>query len=74
MKYILDGCLDADYAGNMDARKYLLGFVFILFGTYISWKKINNRKSFHPQLEWSKFVQVEEVKEHIWLRGVNEEL
>ncbi|PNX59896.1 putative retrotransposon Ty1-copia subclass protein [Trifolium pratense] len=33
------GYVDADYAGNIDTRKSLLGFVFTLFGTAVTWKE-----------------------------------
>ncbi|CAJ2628030.1 unnamed protein product [Trifolium pratense] len=38
----LEGYVDADYAGNIDTRKSLSGFVFTLFGTAVTWKAINN--------------------------------
>ena len=34
----LEGYVDADYAGNVDTRKSLSGFVFTLFGTTVTWK------------------------------------
>ncbi|PNX72588.1 copia LTR rider, partial [Trifolium pratense] len=34
----LEGCVDSDYAGNIDNRKSLSGFVFTLFGTTVTWK------------------------------------
>jgi len=37
-KGALEGYVDSDYAGNVDIRKSLSGFVFTLFGTTISWK------------------------------------
>lgn len=37
-KNVLEGYVDADYVGNVDTRKTLSSFVFILFGTAISCK------------------------------------
>jgi len=34
----LEGYVDANYAGNVDTRKSLSGFVFTLFGTTVTWK------------------------------------
>ena len=35
---VLKGYVDADYAGCLDTRKSLSGYVFVLFGIAISWK------------------------------------
>ncbi|XP_073127337.1 secreted RxLR effector protein 161-like [Henckelia pumila] len=32
------GYVDADFAGNLDTRNSLTGFVFTLFGTVVTWK------------------------------------
>ncbi|RVW60778.1 Retrovirus-related Pol polyprotein from transposon TNT 1-94 [Vitis vinifera] len=34
----LQGFVDADYAGNIDTRKSLTGYVFTVFGRAVSWK------------------------------------
>ena len=37
-KAVITGYVDADFAGNVDTRKSLTGYVFTLYGTAISWK------------------------------------
>lgn len=70
----LEGYVDADYAGNVDTRKSLSGFVFTLYGTTISWKA--NQQSVvtlsTTQAEYIAFV--EGVKDAIWLKGMIGEL
>ena len=39
-KFKIKGFVDSDYAGCMDSRKSISGFVFTMFGTTISWKVI----------------------------------
>ncbi|XP_073136772.1 secreted RxLR effector protein 161-like [Henckelia pumila] len=34
------GYVDSDYVGNLDSRKSLIGLVFTVFGTVVSWKSI----------------------------------
>jgi len=34
----ITGYVDADFAGNVDTRKSLTGYVFTFFGIAISWK------------------------------------
>ncbi|RVW64482.1 Retrovirus-related Pol polyprotein from transposon TNT 1-94 [Vitis vinifera] len=38
LTYALQGFVDADYAGNIDTRKSLTGYVFTVFGGAVSWK------------------------------------
>lgn len=38
-KDAFEGVVDANYAGNMDNKKSLSGFVLTLFETTISWKE-----------------------------------
>ncbi|WJX45133.1 hypothetical protein P8452_32036 [Trifolium repens] len=70
----LEGYVDADYAGNVDTRKSLSGFVFTLFGTAVTWKA--NQQSVvvlsTTQAEYTALV--EGVKEAIWLKGMIGEL
>uniref|UniRef100_A0A803Q1S2 Retrovirus-related Pol polyprotein from transposon TNT 1-94 n=1 Tax=Cannabis sativa TaxID=3483 RepID=A0A803Q1S2_CANSA len=35
---VINGHVDFDYAGCIDTRKSLTGYVFTMFGTTISWK------------------------------------
>ena len=64
----LEGYVDADYAGNVDTRKSLSGFVFTLFGTAVTWKVALST----TQAEY--IALVEGVKEAMWLKGMIGEL
>ena len=35
---VIEGFVDSDFAGCLDTRKSLTGYVFTAFGTAISWK------------------------------------
>ncbi|XP_073220240.1 secreted RxLR effector protein 161-like [Cicer arietinum] len=39
-KETIKGYVDSDYAGNMDARKSIFGYVFTLYGTDVSWRAV----------------------------------
>lgn len=39
-KYVLEGVVDENYAVNVDTKKLLLDFMFILFRINKSWKKL----------------------------------
>jgi len=66
----LEGYVDADYAGNVDTRKYLSGFVFTLFGTTITWKANQQSVLALSTTQVEYIALVEGVKEAIWLKGM----
>lgn len=37
---LFQGFVDSDFAGNIDTRKSLSGYVFTLYGTTISWRAV----------------------------------
>lgn len=39
LEEVIKGFVDTDYAGSLDTRKPLTGFVFTLFGATINWKE-----------------------------------
>ncbi|CAJ2668093.1 unnamed protein product [Trifolium pratense] len=66
----LEGYVDADYAGNIDTRKSLSGFVFTLFGTAVTWKA-NQQSAVALSTTQAEYIAlVEGVKEAIWLKGM----
>ena len=70
----LVGYVDSDYAGDLDKRRSLTGYVFTLGGSAVSWKA-----SLQPVVALStteaEYIAVTEViKEGIWLRGLLGEL
>ncbi|XP_039688664.1 aspartate--tRNA ligase, chloroplastic/mitochondrial [Medicago truncatula] len=62
----LEGYVDADYAGNVDTRKSLSGFVFTLYGTTISWKANQQSVVALSTTQAEYIALVEGVKEAIW--------
>ncbi|XP_039687797.1 secreted RxLR effector protein 161-like [Medicago truncatula] len=70
----LEGYVDADYAGNVDTRKSLSGFVFTLYDKAISWKA-NQQSVVALSTTQAKYIAlVEGVKEAILLKGMIGEL
>ncbi|XP_039683885.1 secreted RxLR effector protein 161-like [Medicago truncatula] len=70
----LEGYVDANYAGNVDTRKSLSGFVFTLYGTTISWKANQQSVVALSTTQVEYITPVEGVKEAIWLKGMIGEL
>lgn len=70
----LVGYVDADFAGNLDTRKSLSGYVFTLFGTAVSWKA-NLQSVVALSTTKAEFIAVTEaIKEATWMRGIISEL
>ncbi|KAK2414734.1 secreted RxLR effector protein [Trifolium repens] len=69
-KDALEGYVDADYAGNVDTRKSLSGFVFTLFGTAVTWKANQQSVVALSTTQAEYIALVEGVKEAIWLKGM----
>ncbi|KAL5768311.1 hypothetical protein ACOSQ2_015094 [Xanthoceras sorbifolium] len=70
----LVGFVDSDYAGDLDKRRSLTGYVFTLGGSAVSWKA-----SLQPVVALStteaEYIAITEViKEALWLRGLYGEL
>lgn len=57
-----EGYVNANYAGNVDIRKYLLGFEFTLYGTTISWKVNQQPMVDLPTIQEEYIALLEEVK------------
>jgi hypothetical protein len=58
------------YARKIDTRNSLLGFVFTLFGTTITWKA-NQQLVVSLSSTLAEYIAlVEEVKESMWLNGM----
>ena len=65
---VLEGYVDADFAGNVDTRKSLSGFVFTLFGTTVTWKANRQLVVALSTTQAEYIALVEGVKEAIWLK------
>lgn len=62
--------VDSDYAGDLDKRISLTGFVFTLSGCAISWKATLQSTVALSTTEAENMAAAEAVKEVIWLRGL----
>jgi len=68
------GYVDSDYAGDLDKRRSLTGFVFTFSECAISWKATSQSTVALPTTEAEYMVAAEAVKEAIWLRGLVSDL
>ena len=71
---MVEGFVDFDYAGDLDNRRSLTGFLFTLNGCTISWKASLQSIVALSTAEAEYTVTVEAFKEAIWLRGMVNEL
>ena len=71
---IISGYVDSDYAGCIDTRKSLTGYVFTMFGTAISWKANLQKVVALSTTEAEYMALTEAIKEALWLTGLIEEL
>lgn len=70
----LSGFVDADFAGDLDKRRSLTGYLFTLYGNAVSWKA-NLQTIVALSTTESEYVAlIEAVKEAIWLKGLINEL
>nr|GEU72658.1 retrotransposon protein, putative, Ty1-copia subclass [Tanacetum cinerariifolium] len=69
-KYGLVGYVDLDYAGDLDKRRSLTGYVFTVGGCAISWKTSLQATTALSTTE-AKYMAISEAcKEAIWLRNL----
>ncbi|KAH9680956.1 hypothetical protein KPL71_026757 [Citrus sinensis] len=70
----VEGYVDADYAGDLDKRRSLIGFLFMLNGCTINWKASLQSVVALSTTEAEYTAAAEAIKEAIWLRGMVTEL
>ncbi|KAL5565857.1 hypothetical protein UlMin_029021 [Ulmus minor] len=70
----LVGYVDADFAGDLDKRRSLTGYVFTLFGCTVSWKAQLQPVVALSTTEAEYIAATEGVKEAMWLKGLVGEL
>ena len=68
------GFVDSDFAGDIDKRRFITGFVFTMSGGAISWKASLQSVVALSTTEAQYIALTEAVKEAIWLRGLISEL
>ncbi|KAG8488863.1 hypothetical protein CXB51_016741 [Gossypium anomalum] len=68
------GYVDADFAGDLDKRRSLTGYVFTIGGCAISWKATLQTTVALSTTEAEYMAITEACKEVIWLKGLFSEL
>ncbi|KAG8481139.1 hypothetical protein CXB51_025904 [Gossypium anomalum] len=68
------GYVDADFAGDLDRRRSLTGYVFTIGGCAISWKATLQTTVALSTTEAEYMTITEACKEAIWLKGLFSEL
>ena len=68
------GFVDSDYAGDLDKRRSISGYIFSLCGSAVSWKASLQSVTALSTTEAEYISATEGVKEAIWLRGLVSEL
>jgi len=66
--------VDSDYAGDLDRRRSLSGYIFTLCNSVISWKATLQSIVALSTTEAEYISAIEGVKKAIWLRGLVNEL
>nr|KYP48030.1 Retrovirus-related Pol polyprotein from transposon TNT 1-94 [Cajanus cajan] len=70
----IEGFVDSDFAGSIDTRKSITGYVFKVFGNTVSWKANLQGVVALSSTEAEYMAACEAVKEALWLRGLVSEL
>lgn len=73
-KVKFEGFVDSDYAGCMDSKKYISGYVFTMFDITISWKATLQKAIALSTTEEEYISLIEVVKETLWVEGFSKEL
>jgi len=68
------GYVDADFAGDLDKKRSLTGYVFTLFGCTVSWKAQLQSVVSLSTTEAEYIATIEGVKEAMWLKELLSEL
>uniref|UniRef100_A0A3Q7EZJ0 Reverse transcriptase Ty1/copia-type domain-containing protein n=1 Tax=Solanum lycopersicum TaxID=4081 RepID=A0A3Q7EZJ0_SOLLC len=67
---LVTGYSDSDYAGDVDTRRSMTGYVFTLGGSVVSWKATLQPTVTLSTTEAEYMVLTEAAKEGIWLKGL----
>ena len=69
----VNGFVDSDYAGCIDTRRSLTGYVFTIRGGCVSWKSNLQKVVALSSTEAEYMAATEAIKEAIWLKGLAKE-
>uniref|UniRef100_A0A3Q7JAX8 Reverse transcriptase Ty1/copia-type domain-containing protein n=1 Tax=Solanum lycopersicum TaxID=4081 RepID=A0A3Q7JAX8_SOLLC len=67
---LVTGYSDSDYAGDVDTRRSITGYVFTLGGSVVSWKATLQPTVTLSTTEAEYMALTEAAKEGIWLKGL----
>ncbi|XP_033141187.1 secreted RxLR effector protein 161-like [Brassica rapa] len=70
----VEGFCDSDFTSDLDKRRSILGYVFMVGGNTINWRSSLQSVVALSTTEAEYMALVEAVKEGMWLRGLAEEL
>ena len=71
---LVTGYSDSDYAGDVDTRRSMTGYVFTLGGSVVSWKATLQPTVTLSTTEAEYMALTEAAKEVIWLKGLVSDL
>ncbi|XP_047320751.1 secreted RxLR effector protein 161-like [Impatiens glandulifera] len=71
---LVSGYSDSDYAGDVDSRRSMTGYVFTLGGSVVSWKTTLQPTVTLSTIEAEYMALTEASKEGIWLKGLISDL
>ena len=71
---VLEGCCDADHAGDMDTRRSTTGYVFLMFGATMSWSSRLQSTVAASTVEAEYLSAAQAVKEALWFRKLGGDL
>ncbi|CAM8924307.1 unnamed protein product [Rhodiola kirilowii] len=71
---LVTGYTDSDYAGDVDSRRSMTGYVFTLGGSIVSWKATLQPTITLSTTEAEYMALTEAAKEGIWLKGLVSDL
>ncbi|KZV56298.1 hypothetical protein F511_00295 [Dorcoceras hygrometricum] len=71
---VVEGFVDSDYAGCLDTRKSLSGYIFTCFGGAVSWKASLQKVVALSTTEAEYMAATEAIKEALWAKGFCEEM
>ena len=67
---LIGGFVDADFGGDVDTRRSMIGFVFSLFGGPVSWRSYLQPITTLSTTEVEYIGVTEATKEALWLKGL----
>lgn len=70
----VQGFVDSNYAGCLDTRKSMTGYIFTVHGGAVNWKSSLKKVVALSTTEAEYIASTEDVKEALWIKGFMSEL